>query len=210
MGSGTPAAAGTGSAGVKGVKSGKRSTLTKAGTSAGASHKVRVRKASSTGSVVGRAGKAGRASASKAAKASRTGKGKAGLRQATAGRRPASRAGPACRCPRQAAHGDAPCALASTASQHATGDACKRCGPRPAPGDTPKGVAPQGGEALPARRRAARRACRLRPRSTQCRRRPCPAATPRATATAYSPAGRRWWRSTSRRITFCLPWRRQI
>ncbi|WP_017692486.1 hypothetical protein, partial [Paenibacillus sp. PAMC 26794] len=93
MGSGTPAAADTGSAGVRGVKSGKRSTLTKAGTSAGAAHKVGARKASSTGSAVGRAGKAGRASASKAAKASRTGKGKAGLRRATAGRRPASARG---------------------------------------------------------------------------------------------------------------------
>ncbi|MGV2964448.1 hypothetical protein, partial [Paenibacillus sp. AGC30] len=74
MGSGTPAAAGTGSAGVKGVKSGKRSTLTKAGTSAGAAHKAAARKASSTGSVVGRAGKAG-------------------LRRATAGRRHASARG---------------------------------------------------------------------------------------------------------------------
>ncbi|ETT55995.1 hypothetical protein C170_00869 [Paenibacillus sp. FSL H7-689] len=133
MGSGTPAAAGTGSAGVKGVKSGKRSTLTKAGTSAGASHKAAARKASSTGSAVGRA-----------ARASRTGKGKAGLRRATAGRRPASARGrrAAARAKQRTAMRRAP----MPAPQASTPQAMPASGAGPAPRQAthPKGVAPAG------------------------------------------------------------------
>ncbi|WP_339806188.1 GT-D fold domain-containing glycosyltransferase [Paenibacillus sp. FSL R5-0766] len=144
MGSGTPAAADTGSAGVRGVKSGKRSTLTKAGTSAGAAHKVRARKASSTGRVVGRAGKAGSARASRAARASRTGKGKAGLRQATAGRRPASARGrrAAARAKQRTAMRRAP----MPAPQASTPQAMPASGAGPAPRQAthPKGVAPAG------------------------------------------------------------------
>jgi len=145
MGSGTPAAAGTEPAGVRGVKSGKRSTPTKAGTSAGAAHKVRAGKASSTGGVVGRAGKAGRASASKAAKASRTGKGKAGLRQATAGRRHAPARGrrAAARAKQRTAMRRAPL----PAPQASTPQAMPASGAGPAPRQAthPKGVvAPAG------------------------------------------------------------------
>lgn len=144
MGSGTPAAAGTEPAGVRGVKSGKRSTPTKAGTSAGAAHKVRAGKASSTGSVVGRAGKAGRASASKAARASRPGKGKAGLRQATAGRRPAPARGrrAVARAKQRTAMRRAP----MPAPQASTPQAMPASGAGPAPRQAthPKGVAPAG------------------------------------------------------------------
>ncbi|MDQ0724562.1 hypothetical protein QF049_005823 [Paenibacillus sp. W4I10] len=136
MGSGTPAAADTGSAGVRGVKSGKRSTLTKAGTSAGAAHKAAARKASSTGSVVGRAGKT--------ARASRTGKGKAGLRQATAGRRPAPARGrrAAARAKQRTAMRRAP----MPAPQASTPQAMPASGAGPAPRQAthPKGVAPAG------------------------------------------------------------------
>lgn len=144
MGSGTSVAAGTGSAGVRGVKSGKRSTLTKAGTSAGAAHKAAARKASSTGSVVGRAGKAGSASASRAARASRTRKGKAGLRQATAGRRPATARGrrAAARAKQRTAMRRAP----MPAPQASTPRAMPASGAGPAPRQAthPKGVAPAG------------------------------------------------------------------
>jgi len=144
MGSGTSTAAGTGPAGVKGVKSGKRSIPTKVGTSAGAAHKVRAGKASSTGSVVGRAGKAGPASASKAARSSRTGKGKAGLRQATAGRRPSPARGrrAAARAKQRTAMRRAP----MPAPQASTPQAMPASGAGPAPRQAthPKGVAPGG------------------------------------------------------------------
>lgn len=144
MGSGTPAAAGTGSPGVIGVKSGKRSTPTKAGTSAGASHKVRARKASNTGSAVGRAGRVGSASASKAARASRTGKGKAGLRQATAGRRPASARGrrAAARAKQRTAMRRAPMPAPQASMPPAMPASGAGAAPRQA--THPKGVAPAG------------------------------------------------------------------
>ncbi|GAS85578.1 unknown protein [Paenibacillus amylolyticus] len=146
MGSGTPAGTGTGPAGVRGVKSGKRSTPTKAGTSAGAAHKVRAGKAGSTGSAVGRAGKAGPANGSNAGRASRTGKGKAGLRQATAGRRAAPARGrrAAARAKQRTAMRRAPL----PAPQASTPQAMPASGAGPAPRQAtlPKGVAPAGRE----------------------------------------------------------------
>ncbi|WP_339167071.1 GT-D fold domain-containing glycosyltransferase [Paenibacillus sp. FSL R5-0341] len=146
MGSGTPAGTGTGPAGVRGVKSGKRSTQTKAGTSAGAAHKVRAGKAGSTGSAVGRAGKAGPANGSNAGRASRTGKGKAGLRQATAGRRAAPARGrrAAARAKQRTAMRRAPL----PAPQASTPQAMPASGAGPAPRQAtlPKGVAPAGRE----------------------------------------------------------------
>lgn len=146
MGSGTPAGPGTGPAGVRGMKSGKRSTQTKAGTSAGAAHKVHAGKAGSTGSAVGRAGKAGPASGSNAGRASRSGKGKAGLRQATAGRRsaPARSRRAAARAKQRTAMRRAP----MPAPQASTPQAMPASGAGPAPRQAtrPKGVAHTGRE----------------------------------------------------------------
>lgn len=160
-GSGIAAGAGVGSVGVRGVKSGKRSTQAKAGTSAGAAHKVRAAKAGNTGSAVGRAsyvrragntGKSGSVSTGNTGKPSRTsrastaGKGKAGLRQATAGRRHASARGG--RATARAKQRTAMRRALMPAPQASTPQAMPASGAGPAPRQAtlPKGVAPAGRE----------------------------------------------------------------
>ncbi len=149
-GSGTAAGAGAGDAGVRGVKSGKRSSQTKADTSAGAAHKVRAGKAGNTGSAVGRASYVRRAGNTgkprRTSRASTAGKGKAGLRQATAGRRhaPARGGRAAARAKQRTAMRRAP----MPAPQASTPQAMPASGAGPAPRQAtlPKGVAPAGRE----------------------------------------------------------------